>query len=130
MTDDERRQFESIRELSDQAWRSIAERRNYEWKVVTVFWSAIAIGIAGSLTLASFPLVPGGRASVVCVAAVFILLFIRWVVGLGKANNADRAIALFYERKLQILSHAEFDDELVKILSKQRSGMGRLTDWA
>jgi hypothetical protein len=130
MTALDRERFESILSLYQQAWHSFDERRNYEWKVVTTLWTGLALAIAGSVSVRLSAPILGGRITLSLWFVVTIGLFAYWLWGLGRANNADRQIAMHYERDLQRLCSAQFDEALVGRLTRLQIRMGLLSNWA
>jgi hypothetical protein len=116
-------------QLCQLAWNQFNERRRYEIKISLTFWTALAAATAGSLNLPSLPAIPGGRVSLILAAIFVFLLHIIWCAGIGRAQLADRKIAIFYERQLQKIIKTEFDDELKRLLDNLKKKMGGITNW-
>jgi hypothetical protein len=129
MTDEQKKIFDSTFEMYSLSWQQFNERRSYEFKVSLTFWTALAAAVAGSLHLSILPAIPGGRFTLLLIAISSLSLHGIWCFGIGRAQRAERKIALFYERKLQNLIKAEFDTELNDFLSRLRTTMGLLKNW-
>lgn len=129
MTEEERRRFESLFQLYESAWGQFNERRRFEFKVTLTFWTALAAGIAGSMTLAVFPSMPGGKLLLCLVALAGVGLHALWCHGIGNAQRADRFVALSYEPELQKLVQGEFSASLKNELEQLQRAMGRLRNW-
>lgn len=129
MTDDSKKLFDATFELYSHSWKQFNERRNYEFKISLTLWAALAAAIAGSLRLTTLPMIPGGRFTLSLVAVFAVSLHTIWCFGVGRAQRAERDIAFFYERKLQKLIQAEFDEKLNASLEGLRRTMGLLKNW-
>jgi len=126
MTDDQKRLFDSIFELYRTAWSQFNERRSYEFKISLSFWAALTAAIAGSLRLENLP---GSRFTLILLSIFSFVLHWIWCRGIGEAQRAERKIAFFYERKLQALAGAEFDEDLRRLLDSLKETMGLLKNW-
>lgn len=126
MTDEQKKLFDALFELYQNAWKQFNERRTYEFKISLTFWAALAAAIAGSLRLQNLP---GSRFTLIMVSLFAFALHWVWCRGIGEAQRAERKMAFFYERKLQEIADVEFDKDLRKFLDSLKETMGLLKNW-
>ncbi|MBU1126383.1 hypothetical protein KJ758_02100 [Patescibacteria group bacterium] len=130
MNDEERRRFESIFQTYDVAWRQFNLRREIELKFSLTLWTALAAGIAGSLTVKDFPQVPGAPWTLFVFAAVIVGLHLMWCMGINRAQNVDQSIALDYEKCLRNISNSEFSDQTKNYLGKLKESPLKAPFWS
>ena len=124
MTGDQRNRFQSLFDLCELSWRQFNERRTWEFKISVTIWTALALAIAGSVSVEEAPGIPGGRVTLSIGATLILALHLIWCVGLARAQDADRRIAIFYERELQRLAERSFDQD--KDLAAYLEGLGKV----
>ncbi len=125
----EKRKFESLFQLYDLAWRQFNERRNHEFKVTLIYWTALAAAIAGSMTLAELPPILGGRILLGAIALFAVILHILWCAGLYNAQYGEKLTALSYQQALLKLVNTDISEEAEKHFKKRRENI-LLNHWS
>lgn len=120
-----KRRFDAILELLNGCWQKTADRRTYEWRITLTLWTGFAMLIGVLLTSDI------GTASPAVSVGVFIIGFLivcahgLFLWGVAVMQTADRKMALHYEKILQNLSEAAFDEGLREALDQiQRRHLG------
>lgn len=127
MNEEDRRRFESLFSAYDLAWRQFNERRDTEFKMSLTIWTALALATAGSFSIHELPAVPNIQWIILAAGVILVGLHALWCWGLGRAQRADRAVALCYEQALKSLARMEFDDYTRGILERTP---GRFKGWS
>src|SRR5262245_41873946 len=119
MTEDEKRRFDALESQRKAHYDSFDQRRAYEWKLSFGLWTAMAAFLATLITQPvqqgqQFP-VSGRLASVATfiVAAFIVFVHTKFLIGMGRANNADRRMSWHFEREMrENMLNLPFDSKL------------------
>lgn len=127
MNTDEKARFDAIALLYQRAWEQFNDRRRYEFKVTLTYWTALALAVAGSIKIKSFPSIPGRQWALICYAVLAIGLHLFWVYGIWRAQGTNQQIALFYQTPLLKLADVEFDEKMKEWIRGRTRQMGKLS---
>lgn len=120
MKESDKRHFDAILALYQRALDQFNERRKYEVQVSLAFWTTLVLAIAGSVNLAAFPKLPGGRVTLVLLALAVVVLNAMWHDSIWRSNRLDRARALDYQAELHSLADFRYTGDTEKKLSGAR----------
>ena len=117
MKESEKRRFDAILALYQRALDQFNERRKFEVQVSLAFWTTLVLAIAGSLNLAAFPKLPGGRVTLGLLALAIVVVNGMWHDSIWRSNRLDRARALDYQAELHSLADFRYTNDTEKRLS-------------
>jgi hypothetical protein len=109
LSDDQKRLFDAVHAMREDAWRSFDRRRGFEWKLSFALWSALGAYMAALIKLHPATGDPALRLGSVVVTLGLIAVHWYWTRGLGRANRVDQDVALrFYDvRSREVLGVSE-----------------------
>ncbi|MBI3284793.1 MAG: hypothetical protein HYZ65_08090 [Burkholderiales bacterium] len=134
MDDTSRRKFESIFQLYSHAWGQFNARRVYEWQICIVFWTALALSVAGVVNANSLPVIKEFGIVTMVLTGIILLsavaLHFWFVHGLTRAHKIDRLIGCHYGELLQKLTESEFSEDFQKELGDGRKRWEHALNWS
>ena len=117
MCPDQKNRFDALAVLWERAWKSIDERRGYEWKFAFGVWTALGLVIIGLLRQ--------DIQSTDCTALLLsfayhalpavILIHLFWLCSLLRINRINIKIADHYQDKMLQMVDRDFIEELKRI---------------
>ncbi len=126
MDTNSKNKFDALATLWKGAWENFNVRRQYEFKFTFALWTAFAAFISIIITSESETINHNYLIGTIIIGGLISLLHLWFIVGIGRAHNLDREIAIHYERKMQLLSDSEFPQELKTKITQSHKRMGKL----
>lgn len=127
MTEEDKRKCDSLEALRAAAQERFFDRRRIEFRLLLVFWLAIAsftvLLLKGELTVWRI----GHAIGLTILGLLALVSFIRWIDGISEAHDFDRKVSIHFECEIMKTAGIEFSHG---IKSKLSTVSGERKFWA
>lgn len=127
MTEEDKRKCDSLEALRAAAQERFFDRRRIEFRLLLVFWLAIAsftvLLLKGELTGWRI----GHAIGLTILGLLALVSFIRWIHGISEAHDFDRKVSIHFEGEIMKIAGIEFSHGMK---SKLSTVLGERKFWA
>jgi hypothetical protein len=130
MTEDQKREWEAYDVLRRAATERFNGRRKYEYRILLIFWTAIAALIVLLLRQEVKEWHHAYAVWALVMATFSFIAWILWTVGLRKAHEHDRCVSRFFEEAMMKSVGLKFSDDIKKQADIFKTRRSILSYWS